>query len=42
MVWAVLADGKRRYFLGVVELEVHLTRNKIVFEVHLTVHFMKI
>lgn len=42
MVCAVLADGKIRHFLGAVELEVHLTRNKIVFEVHLTEHFKKI
>lgn len=38
MVCAVLAV-ERRHSLRVVEVEVHLTTNKIVFEFHLTEHF---
>lgn len=38
MVCAVLMV-ERRHFLSVVEVEIYLTRNKIVFEVHLTEHF---
>ena len=35
MVYVVLTKEKR-FSLRVIELEVHVTRNKIVFEVHLT------